>query len=314
MNNIKFVIAKLLMCFGLLFFSISCATFGSNVTLANDISIVETEERMFWEIHGIAEDGSVSTIYIQGTIHVGDERLSELSPYVLNAFETSDRLVAEIGSKEMGEAMLKIAGLALASADFSRDVYSFFNAQQNKYLIANFSKTDLDNIKMLEPWAISSLLIDKAMIDSGYTSERGLDNVFYDKAKELDKTVEGLDDMQAQLDLVTYADFTFDEQVLLVGLMIDEARSVDQAELLHIMYQVYLDDDKQSLTELLSDDLENETELDKRYNKLIMDDRNEIWAETIVSYINEGGTTFIFAGAAHFLVEKTVFDYLEEYR
>ncbi|MBQ2205964.1 MAG: TraB/GumN family protein, partial [Treponema sp.] len=43
------------------------------------------------------------------------------------------------------------------------------------------------------------------------------------------------------------------------------------------------------------------------------DERNEKWAKRIQSYIEMGGTTFVYAGAAHWVGEKSVFAYLEEW-
>ncbi|MBR7064721.1 MAG: hypothetical protein IKI31_06220, partial [Treponema sp.] len=35
----------------------------------------KTKERMFWQIDALDANGKKSTVYIQGTIHMGDERL-----------------------------------------------------------------------------------------------------------------------------------------------------------------------------------------------------------------------------------------------
>ncbi|MBR0475726.1 MAG: TraB/GumN family protein, partial [Treponema sp.] len=62
------------------------------------------------------------------------------------------------------------------------------------------------------------------------------------------------------------------------------------------LYEAYLSGDPKKLEELTSED-----------------ERNEKWAKIIQSYIEMGGTTFVYAGAAHWVGEKSVFAYLEEW-
>jgi uncharacterized protein YbaP (TraB family) len=46
---------------------------------------------MFWRITGTDAAGKQATVYIQGTIHLGDDRLYPLSGSVLNAWNSADR-------------------------------------------------------------------------------------------------------------------------------------------------------------------------------------------------------------------------------
>ena len=48
------------------------------------------------------------------------------------------------------------------------------------------------------------------------------------------------------------------------------------------------------------------------YYKAIMDDRNSAWAKKIDSWLREGGSSFVFAGCAHFIGDHSVFYYLKE--
>ena len=45
----------------------------------------------------------------------------------------------------------------------------------------------------------------------------------------------------------------------------------------------------------------------------IMEKRNENWAAQIKTFLEEGGNTFIFVGAAHLIGENSVFEYLKKY-
>ena len=49
----------------------------------------------------------------------------------------------------------------------------------------------------------------------------------------------------------------------------------------------------------------------EQYEKAMMLDRNTDWVKDIKKYIDAGGTTFIFTGAAHWLGEESVFELLK---
>ena len=40
----------------------------------------------------------------------------------------------------------------------------------------------------------------------------------------------------------------------------------------------------------------------------LLKDRNIVWADKFEEYLNKGGTSFVFAGLAHFLGEDCVFE------
>ena len=61
-----------------------------------------------------------------------------------------------------------------------------------------------------------------------------------------------------------------------------------------------------------NEDEENSDPLYQQYHDLVYTNRNKDWAEDITNYLNEGGTTFIFAGCAHWLGDDSVFHYLKE--
>ena len=69
--------------FFVLFCFISCATTSSGKKAV----LTEGPERMFWRISASGPDGTPAAVYIQGTIHVGDDRLYPPADSVMTAWK-----------------------------------------------------------------------------------------------------------------------------------------------------------------------------------------------------------------------------------
>ena len=61
--------------------------------------LTKTDSRAFWRIDGTDKNGNPSTVYIQGTFHLGDERIFPLSEEVQQAFINADRHAGEISTQ-----------------------------------------------------------------------------------------------------------------------------------------------------------------------------------------------------------------------
>ncbi len=300
------------LCFTFIIFA--CATTGdAPLKAANTFEIIETDERMFWEIHGMSEDGTPSTVYVLGTIHLGDERMYPLSDYTVAAFEYADRLVAELSSDDINKAVSELGKEVMDGLNLTRNLYDSFNEQEIEYLYSNYSQEILESFSIFEPWVLTTIILEQAMVDSGLSSEYGLDTNLYAYALEMGRSVEGIESLDTQMSLISFGDFTYDEQVTIVKEMIQESMLEDQSDVLQVMYTAYLEDDKDILSDIVNEPLGG-SELEQRYIKILLEDRNKNWADKIVTYLNEGGTTFIYAGAGHFTGENTVFDFLSVYQ
>ncbi len=285
---------------------VGCAT--TNVA-SNDFAIYETSERMFWVIEGTAKNGEPSVVYILGTIHLGDERLFPLSNSVVRALSVSDRVVGELSSKDLNKAESELQKVLFRGIDYGSNVYDYFTDEQVAFLENNFDQEVLDGLSVFEPWVISTLVLELALSNTNLSAEYGLDSNIYAFATDADIEVEGLDSLKTQMDVLSYADFTLEEQIEIVKDILDDSISNDTSKSLNDMYRAYLNDDKDALAEIMNEPIGG-SDLEQRYLKLLLEDRNKDWANKIIGYLNEGGETFIFAGAGHFLGENSVFDFL----
>ena len=291
---------------------LSCATTGGRAKA----TLTECPARMFWRIDGTDKKGNPSTVYVQGSFHLGDGRMYPLADPVLAAWDGADRLVAEISSKDTAQLQLKVMEMMVDSFKKAggRVVTDGLTDKQkatlNKYMEAEVAA----KLAVFEPWLTTYSIAAAIYQGNGLSAEYGLDSNLMAYANEAGREIEGLDTLQLQLDVITYG--SYDEQMDMLRDVLDELD--DPTEVIAMtksLYEAYLANDKATFgkrSEEEKDADEARHAFYKAYNKMIYDDRNKDWAKDITGYLREGGTTFIFAGAAHWTGEGSVFDYLRK--
>ncbi|MBR0475981.1 MAG: hypothetical protein IJJ66_04105, partial [Treponema sp.] len=64
-------------------------SFAKESASAKKASLSKEKPRFFWKISGVDKNGNPSFVYIQGTIHLGSEKLFPLDKEVLDAFNSA---------------------------------------------------------------------------------------------------------------------------------------------------------------------------------------------------------------------------------
>ena len=294
-------------------------------------TLTETDERFFWVIKGTDSKGNESTVYIQGTIHVGKEELYPLSETVLEAFDDADRYVSEISQEGVSEITSKVQERMLSS--FSKtggrkilDNLSEEEAEVYTATITEFGtsmrgeatgKRMVGLFNTLEPWISNTILTAYVTRNSSFKSELGLEQKFYKMLLNRGETWEGLDSVETQLDVLALGNY--DEQMCILKSTIAELADEESTEEgIEALFDAYLKNDKERLNEVFSssikDSFEEDKELLKKYYNALIIARNKAWAKKIDGYLKQGGTTFLFAGCGHFVGDESVFKYLKKNR
>lgn len=283
--------------------------------------LTKYDDALLWEINGTDSEGNSSKLYVLGTIHFGDDRLYPLPQSVESAFESSDKYVAELSSEDFGKMVPELVARQVASmgretaraAETGKPLLSYFTEDEINFFIQVYGSIEIVNqLALFEPWVLMSGLTVLPAAYSGLDATKGIDPYLINKAGENNKKVEGLDTLDIQLDLLEFGDW--DTQLamtkdLLKELMDDpDVAGKEMAEL----YDTYLTYDENLLAEVMAADYESETEAyAKEYHDEMFVARNTAWANKFVEYLEQGGTTFIFAGAGHFVGEDSVFNIMK---
>ncbi|MBQ5451027.1 MAG: TraB/GumN family protein, partial [Treponema sp.] len=292
-------------------------SFAKESASAKKASLSKEKPRFFWKISGVDKNGNPSFVYIQGTIHLGSEKLFPLDKEVLDAFNSADLLAGEISSEDMEKIQLYSMRLVQES----------FIKAGGKKVSENLSEKEVESLKTLlggplafnmvdkaEPWVLSLALLGKTVQETTeLTAEYSIDSYFLKLANEASRKVIGLDDLKSQFDILTFG--TYEQQIVILKASIKECSEENyiqetKAEL-DSLYKAYLSDDLEMLATISQKSNEKEVseygDFGEEYQKQVYDKRNEDWAKDIKEFLENGGSTFIYAGAAHWVGKNSVF-------
>ncbi|WP_191016467.1 TraB/GumN family protein [Treponema zioleckii] len=294
------------------FLVISCASNQHAALGAQKAVLSKENDRLFWKISSTDKEGKPSYIYLQGTVHLGNDRIFPLGENVLYQFDNADRVYAEISSEDI----LKVTRLTvrLMRESFQRDgrlVTDSLSEKQNAVLAKYLNAILIKKFNAFEPWLFTMNLASSIYSDYGVDEKHGVDVFFYDRAKKQARSVGGLDTLETQIDLIRYKDY--ETQLFLLKDILD---NVDEGvEQFKALYEAYVQDDVEKLKTVLNDSKQKDDEKNElyvEYHKKTLLDRNESWAKQITQFLKDGGSTFIYVGAGHLIEGKTVFDFLRE--
>ena len=265
---------------------------------------------LLWKVEG--KNGS--TMYLFGTIHVGDERNKQVLDMLKDEISASDAVAAEFDTvaykedtnQQLSAAMSMLLNDGTTIKDHMRaDLYE----KSVKYLTdAGLYMTAYDMYNM-GFW--NNMLSSTAIRLSSYSTDYGMEGLVLNEAKSGNKEILELESAQYQTELIS--GFSDELQNLLIEAFLDTADTYsDEIKKLHEAWLAG-DEDK------LNDEIEGETEEDDDeeltpeqqkllddYQKKMYDDRNDGMVKKAVEYLESGKNVFFTAGTAHFLGDKGI--------
>lgn len=290
--------------------------------------LIEHPERMFYEIVGTDKNGEESHIYIQGTIHLADAQLYPVADKVQQAFENADYVYGELSQESWDQMELELQKkmiLSMVSAKkldrLVTDELTDKELENLRYyigLMAEPEQVDLliATYEQFEPWVMNQVLSEIQTSQLPMQATYAYDVYFKELAQEMGKQTLGLDPLKVQLDVLSFGDYDVQLKMLKDSLRDKNALKREKKNM-KTMYSAYVKGDKKKLTKILFDGLEEEVDdpeyyFINDYIDALFKNRNKSWAEQFKTFLEEGGTYFIYTGAGHYLGDFSVFSYLEE--
>jgi len=274
--------------------------------------LIEHPERFFWEIRG-----NKGSVYVLGTIHVADKSFYPLEKNVLRAFDSADRLVSELGGKAEMEALtaeLQTAIMKNMNADPKKSLLTVLSKDELAFLYETIGDDTVHQLAVFNPWVLNTVLAQLLMTKAGLYADDGIDMYLMQRAKN--KKIEALDTAAQQIGALSYG--SFEDQLALLKDSIQSLRGIDKSiEDVHTIRELYLSNNRKKLSSLLVELLMEvpasfSEQKAQAYIDAMLTDRNRVWAQKFDEYLREGGTTFVFAGTAHFLGKSSVFEIMRQ--
>ena len=282
-------------------------------------TLTKTDSRMLWRIDGTDKNGNPSVVYVLGTFHFATDDIYPLSDEILDAWNSADRLVAEISSEDQIRFTNEILPAMLVESQqlaIGRNVIDELSPDNRLFFYNSFTPEQRDLFNSFEPWYLGLSCSSGLVMAMGMDPANGIDNVLFGMAEAAGRPIEGLDPIEVQVNILRFGDW--DEQLVIAEQSVGELVNIEKTYLnLLYLYQAYVDDDPDAITAILLEEdedtaVEDINEVIIRYNDAVYTERNSAWADKIHGYILEGGKTFIYAGTAHFCGMDSVFDIMRE--
>jgi len=301
MKNLKKILTAALAFLLIFSFLVSCKTKDSNSQADGEPKavLIKHPERMFWEIK--KEDTS---IYVLGTIHVADKDFYPLEDKILEAFDKADRRVSELGGKKEMETLqekLQIRMLQNFNISPEKDLSNFLSEDEINVVIQELGTVAAPLFKF-NPWILALALNQVVYTKAGLDPQNGIDMHLLNRADK--KEIEALESIDEQLDILSSG--SFEEQLKVLKETIDELQNTDKTiDSLTKLKKLYLENNSEELKDFIGSLLDISDGISQ---DALLKDRNIVWADKFEEYLNKGGTTFVFAGLAHFLGKDSVFE------
>ncbi len=252
-------------------------------------------------------DGERS-LYLFGTIHVGEERNDGALAAVRNLFDRCDALAVEFDTKAFEN------NLAASVDEITQFLYTDGTTVRD-HLPQELYEKSLEIIQsggdyspLMERYnlAIWDQMMEQALIKpSGLSPEFGMDGLLLDRAYDNGKEILEVESAHFQYGLIN--EFPEELYVLLIEETLEEGEDVYCDEL-NVMYEAWLGGDMDTLEEYVIGTEEEEEELTaeqiemlENYDYRMLEERNLGMAEKADSYLKSGKTVFFAVGAAHML-------------
>lgn len=244
-----------------------------------------------------------TTVYLVGSIHLGDRDLYPLPDAVELAFNSSKVLVVEVNLKNVDKAaqnkLLYQYGAYPVGDGLSRHL-----PKKTALALGDFCREHgLPRILLekIKPWAVAATVEVLAYQQAGEDPSLGIDLHFLNEAKE--RKIEELETADFQMTVLSSGTEAEQQEMLA-----DTLKEMSQARQ-HIqeMKEMFLSGDPDIMQKFLD---ENGTP--KSLYKRLLIDRNGPMAERIDGYLKGNDPCFVVVGAAHLVGDQGIVKLLQQ--
>ena len=252
-------------------------------------------------------DSEGHTMYLFGTIHVGDARNAVAIDKIVPTLDECDALAVEFDLKEYEDSremqMETVQTFLLTDGSKITDLMPEELYDRAKELMrdAGVYNKALDSYN-LPFW---STLVDQAVMlkYSELDSDSAMDSQLIDHAYDNDQPVYSIESAKFQYDLLN----SMPDELCIASIeyTLDHVDSSNDS--LMEMYEIWLSGDTDALVAYLEQETEDEDEayseeiiaMSEAFNKAMLDDRNDGMFLKAKEYLASGETVFFAVGAAH---------------
>jgi hypothetical protein len=251
---------------------------------------------LFWEARD-AKRGA--TLYLLGSVHVGDGRPLVLHPALADAFARSEELVVEVDLAEITPervaGFLDRHGTLAAGEELSQRLSPETLARLREFVARRALVAA--QVERLQPWAISLVVVESSLRGAGYENAYGVDQWFLSRARAAGKPVVGLETLEFQLSLLSGLAPEHQERLLRDALLAAGSDGTG-AEGVGSILEAWERGDADALERLAHAELAEDPSLAPFYEATYFA-RNESMREALLRLMADGRARFCVVGSGH---------------
>lgn len=252
---------------------------------------IELQKGFLWEVQS-----KTTTVYLLGSIHVGDESLYPLAETIMDAYDQSDLLAVEVNALNIDQKKLQQFTLEhglyrdgrTLKDSLSPGLYKRFNSELTKLGL----KTE--TFLLMKPWlaalSFAGLKVQGAKLDPGY----GIDAYFLGQANGNKEIIE-LESASFQLEI--FSSWTDRQQALFLEYTLEDPGSSD---LLKQMIPAWKKGDGEFLEKSIIGPMKDDPKMKEIYESLFTN-RNVTMTKKIEGFLTGSKSHFVVVGAGHLI-------------
>lgn len=255
---------------------------------AQDAAARAASRHSLWKV-----EGTNNTVYLLGSIHLLKEDNYPLPAPIEAAFSNSLIAVfeADVSRMQQPESQLKLmtkarlpAGETLKS-QLSSETYARFEEHLKKLELPEMV------FAQLKPSLAAITLAMLELQKMGFDPAHGVDQHFYNRARQDGKTTEALESVDFQIDLLT--NFTKEEGELLMKTTLKDIENTQK--MYDEIVQAWKTGDVDAMEKLINEALREAPAIARR----LLTDRNHNWVPKIREMLKGGKPAIVIVGAGH---------------
>jgi hypothetical protein len=241
-----------------------------------------------------------ATVYLVGSIHVGDSSMYPLPKEVESAFAAARVLAVEINIKNADQA--KMIGLVQKYGVYADDdVLAKHLSKETQAALDDYcTRHNVPRMGMekLKPWLVAISIAQMAWQQAGEDPSLGIDMHFLDESKPPQR-IDELETIESQFSI--FAEATEEEQQSMLASILKQGDKMK--DLITRMQTAYISGDPGSLEKIMQE--QNDVG-SKSLEKKFVDDRNVAMTGKMEEYLKGKDPVFVVVGAAHIIGDKGI--------
>jgi uncharacterized protein YbaP (TraB family) len=261
---------------------------GAHGTALAQVDSSPGEKSFVWSVRG----GS-NTVYILGSLHLLSKESYPLGKAYEDAFQNSEVVVFEVDPGELEKPETIRMVLSKAALENGKTLEETLSPETYRLAKEKLKDAgvDIQMFSKTKPWFVAVTVAVLKLSQMGFQPEEGVDRYFYNKAKEGQKGVMGLETAEFQIDLIASIGGDTEDDILLHTLKDLDVMEAEMKSLVGSWKRGDVGEFKKVI-------LKSYWEYPRVYDELIAA-RNKNWLPHIEKYLGGDKNYLVVVGAGH---------------